>query len=115
MGRHRRHEHLSSNTPCPTAPAPTTCSATAPVAPWQRIGSQARWDRPDQRPRPRARHYAAQLDVPFAFLSNGEEVWFLDRDTDAHARQIAGFYSQDDLERRTAARGRSAATWPRSP
>ena len=51
------------------------------------------------------RHYAAQLDVPFAFLSNGEEVWFLDRETAAHARKIAGFYSQDDLERRIAARG----------
>ncbi len=50
------------------------------------------------------RHYAAQLGMPFAFLSNGEEVWFLDRETDAHARRIAGFYSQDDLERRIAAR-----------
>ena len=50
------------------------------------------------------RHYAAQLEVPFAFLSNGEEVWFLDRETDAHAREIAGFYSQDDLERRIAGR-----------
>ena len=49
-------------------------------------------------------HYAAQLDVPFVFLSNGEEVHFLDRDRDAHARQIAGFYSQGDLERRMAAR-----------
>ena len=45
------------------------------------------------------RHYAEQLGVPFAFLSNGEEVWFLDRETDAHARQIATFYSSDDLER----------------
>lgn len=50
------------------------------------------------------RHYAEQLEVPFVFLSNGEEVWFLDRDADAHARKIAGFYSQDDLERRIAAR-----------
>ena len=50
------------------------------------------------------RHYAERLDVPFVFLSNGEEVWFLDRETDAHARKIAAFYSQDDLERRTAAR-----------
>ena len=25
------------------------------------------------------RHYAEQLEVPFVFLSNGEEVWFLDR------------------------------------
>ena len=31
-------------------------------------------------------------------------MWFLDRETDAHAREIAGFYSQDDLERRIAAR-----------
>ena len=50
------------------------------------------------------RHYAEELEVPFVFLSNGEEVWFLDRDADAHARKIAGFYSQDDLERRIAAR-----------
>ena len=50
------------------------------------------------------RHYAEQLEVPFVFLSNGEEVWFLYRGTDAHARKIAGFYSQDDLERRIAAR-----------
>ncbi|MXY40623.1 MAG: restriction endonuclease subunit R [Rhodospirillaceae bacterium] len=50
-------------------------------------------------------HYAEQLGVPFVFLSNGEEVRFLDRDTDAHAREIAGFFSQDDLERRIAARG----------
>ncbi len=50
------------------------------------------------------RHYAAQLDVPFVFLSNGEEVRFLDREADAHARRIAGFFAQDDLERRVAAR-----------
>ncbi len=50
------------------------------------------------------RRYAEQLDVPFVFLSNGEEVWFLDRESDAHARRIAGFYAQDDLERRIAAR-----------
>ena len=50
------------------------------------------------------RHYAEQLGVPFTFLSNGEKVWFLDRETDAHARQIATFYSPDDLERRIAAR-----------
>lgn len=50
------------------------------------------------------RHYAEQLDVPFVFPSNGEEVRFLDRETDAHARRIAGLYAQDDLERRIAAR-----------
>ena len=49
-------------------------------------------------------HYGEQLGVPFVFLSNGEEVRFLDRETDAHARRIAGFYAQDDLERRVAAR-----------
>ena len=49
-------------------------------------------------------HYAEQLGVPFVFLSNGEEVRFLERETDAHAREIAGFYAQDDLERRIAAR-----------
>ena len=50
------------------------------------------------------RHYAEQLEIPFVFLSNGDEVWFLDRDADAHARAIATFYSQEDLERRVAAR-----------
>ena len=50
------------------------------------------------------RHYAVQLGVPFVFLSNGEEVWFLDREADAHARRIAGFHARDDLERRIAAR-----------
>ena len=51
-------------------------------------------------------HYAEQPGVPFVFLSNGEEVRFLDRDAaaHAHAREIAGFYAQDDLERRIAAR-----------
>ena len=50
------------------------------------------------------RHYAEQLGVPFVFLSNGEEVRFLDREADAHAREIAGFFAQDDPERRIAAR-----------
>lgn len=50
------------------------------------------------------RHYAEQLDVPFVFPSNGDEVWFLDWDADAHARPIATFYSQEDLARRIAAR-----------
>ena len=50
------------------------------------------------------RHYALELGVPFVFLSNGEEVWSLDRETDAHARRIATFFTQDDLERRIAAR-----------
>ena len=49
-------------------------------------------------------HYAETLGVPFVFLSNGEEVLILDRDVDAHARGIATFHSQEDLERRMAAR-----------
>ncbi|NKC12898.1 MAG: hypothetical protein GKR94_12075 [Gammaproteobacteria bacterium] len=50
------------------------------------------------------RHYAEQLGVPFVFLSNGEEARFLEREIDAHARRIAGFCAQDDLQRRIAAR-----------
>lgn len=50
------------------------------------------------------RHYAEQLNVPFVFLSNGEEVRFLDRGYDAFARVTSGFFSQDDLERRIAVR-----------
>ncbi len=42
------------------------------------------------------KHYAEQLGVPFVFLSNGEEVRFLDRETDAHARPIAGIHGQPD-------------------
>ena len=49
-------------------------------------------------------HYATLLDIPFVFLSNGGEVRFLERGRDAHAREIATFYSQEDLERRVAAR-----------
>ena len=50
------------------------------------------------------RHYAELLDVPFVFLSNGEEVWYLDRHVDAHARKVATVFSQGDLERRIAVR-----------
>lgn len=44
------------------------------------------------------RHCAEQLGVPFVFLSNSEEVRFLDRKADAHARQIAGFHARDDVQ-----------------
>ena len=50
------------------------------------------------------RHYAALLEVPFVFLSNGDKVRFMDREVDAHTREVATFYSQEDLERRIAAR-----------
>ena len=49
-------------------------------------------------------HCAEQREVPFIFLSNGEEVWFLDPGADAHARAIATFYSQEAFERRGEAR-----------
>lgn len=48
--------------------------------------------------------YASQLGVPFIFLSNGEEIWFWDRERDAHPRLIDTFFSQADLERRIASR-----------
>ena len=49
-------------------------------------------------------HYAERLGAPFVFLSNGAEVRFLDRGAGAHPRPVAGFFAQDDLERRAAAR-----------
>jgi len=48
--------------------------------------------------------YADQLDVPFIFLSNGEEVWFRDKGQDAHFRRVETVFGQDDLARRKAAR-----------
>jgi type I restriction enzyme R subunit len=51
------------------------------------------------------RRYADQLDVPFVFLSNGEEIWFCDKEQDAHFRKVETVFSQDDLVRRRAARG----------
>lgn len=48
------------------------------------------------------RAYADLVNVPFVFLSNGEEVWFFDKTVDAHARRVATVFSQDDLERRIA-------------
>jgi type I restriction enzyme R subunit len=50
------------------------------------------------------RRYAGLLDVPFIFLSNGEEIWFCDKGQDAHFRKIETVFSQDDLARRKAAR-----------
>ena len=51
-----------------------------------------------------ARDYAAQLEVPFVFLANGREIWFWDYRREAHPHQVRTFFSQDDLERRSAAR-----------
>ena len=54
------------------------------------------------------RRYADQLEVPFIFLSNGEEVWFCDKERDAHFRQVQTVFSQDDLVRLSAARASGA-------
>lgn len=48
--------------------------------------------------------YADQLDVPYVFLSNGEEIWFRDRHADAHYRRVETVFTQDDLMRLKAAR-----------
>ena len=48
--------------------------------------------------------YAKQLNVPFIFLTNGDEVRFWDYEREAHPRLVATFFTQADLERRTAAR-----------
>jgi type I restriction enzyme R subunit len=50
------------------------------------------------------RCYADLLGVPFIFLSNGEEVWFCDKERDAHFRRVETVFSQDDLARLKAAR-----------
>ena len=50
------------------------------------------------------RRYADLLGVPFIFLSNGEEIWFCDKEQDAHFRRVETVFSQDDLARRKAAR-----------
>lgn len=49
------------------------------------------------------KRYADQLGVPFIFLSNGEEIWFRDKNQDAHFRPVETVFSQDDLARRKAA------------
>ena len=46
--------------------------------------------------------YAKALDAPFIFLANGEQIYFWDWKND-DAREVAGFFSQRDLERLVAA------------
>jgi len=50
------------------------------------------------------RAYAELLDVPFVYLSNGEELWGWEPAVEAHPRRIATLPSQLDLERRLALR-----------
>lgn len=49
-----------------------------------------------------ARAYAQQLNVPFVFLSNGEEIRFWEWQREAFPRTVKTFFSQSDLERRAA-------------
>lgn len=49
-----------------------------------------------------AKAYAEQLQVPFIFLSNGEEIWFWEWQREAHPRLIKTFFTQEDLERKYA-------------
>jgi type I restriction enzyme R subunit len=51
-----------------------------------------------------AQAYAAQLKVPYIFLANGTEVRFWEWETEAFPRTVKTFYSQGDLERRSATR-----------
>jgi type I restriction enzyme, R subunit len=51
------------------------------------------------------RRYAEALNVPFVFLTNGEDIRFWDWQREAHPRTIATFFTQLDLERRFAAYG----------
>jgi type I restriction enzyme R subunit len=51
-----------------------------------------------------ARDYATQLGVPFVFLANGKEIWFWDFEREAHPHRVKTFFSQEDMERRAAAR-----------
>ena len=49
-----------------------------------------------------AKNYAKQLDVPYAFLTNGVELLFWEWQRDAYAHPVKSFFKQDDLERRFA-------------
>jgi type I restriction enzyme R subunit len=52
-----------------------------------------------------ARKYAELLDVPFVFLTNGEEIRYWEWQREAHPRTVKTFFTQADLERRHAAYG----------
>ena len=49
-----------------------------------------------------AKAYASQLNVPYVFLANGEEIRFWEWQREAFPRAIKTFFSQGDLERRAA-------------
>jgi type I restriction enzyme R subunit len=49
-------------------------------------------------------NYAKQLNVPYVFLANGEEVRFWEWEKEAFPRVVKTVFKQDDLERRIATR-----------
>lgn len=49
-----------------------------------------------------AKAYAKQLQVPYIFLANGDEIRFWHWENEAFPRPIKTFFSQSDLERRAA-------------
>ncbi len=49
-----------------------------------------------------AKAYAAQLNVPYIFLANGDEIRFWEWRTEAFPRSVKTFFSQSDLSRRAA-------------
>lgn len=49
-----------------------------------------------------ARNYARQLNVPYIFLANGQEIRFWEWQREAYPRPVKTFFKQDDLERRAA-------------
>ncbi len=51
-----------------------------------------------------AKAYAVQLEVPYIFLANGEEIRFWEWQREAFPRVVKTFFKQDDLERRFATR-----------
>jgi type I restriction enzyme R subunit len=51
-----------------------------------------------------AKAYAVQLEVPYIFLANGDEIRFWEWQREAFPRVVKTFFKQDDLERRFATR-----------
>lgn len=51
-----------------------------------------------------AKHYAEQLQVPYIFLTNGNDILFWEYQSEAFPRPVKTFFKQDDLERRVATR-----------
>jgi type I restriction enzyme, R subunit len=49
-----------------------------------------------------AKNYARQLNVPYIFLANGQEIRFGEWQREAYPHPVKTFFKQDDLERRAA-------------